>query len=76
MTKSDDDLQKILFGEVREMKIDIDDNTYVCIHTKRDTHSRTKTHTHIHIYKYIHIYRHIYVHTYIHMSQHNVGICM
>jgi hypothetical protein len=28
MTKPDDDLQKILFGEVREMKIDIND---ICI---------------------------------------------
>jgi hypothetical protein len=28
MTKSDDDLQKILFGEVKVMKIDIDD---ICI---------------------------------------------
>ena len=31
ITKSDDDLQKILFGEVKEMKIDII-NTYVCMH--------------------------------------------
>jgi hypothetical protein len=32
MTKPDDDLQKILFGEVKEMKIDIND---ICIDLKQ-----------------------------------------
>ncbi len=34
MTESDDDLQKIIFGEVKEMKIDIDD---ICIDLKKNT---------------------------------------
>jgi hypothetical protein len=33
MTKPDDDLQKILFGEVKEMKIDFHIVTYIYTHT-------------------------------------------
>jgi hypothetical protein len=34
MTESADDLQKIIFGEVKEMKIDVDD---ICVDLKKNT---------------------------------------
>ncbi len=58
MTKPDDNLQKILFGEVKEMKIDFDiDDIRVCVFVCVYTYICIYVYNYIYIYIYIYIYK-------------------
>jgi hypothetical protein len=68
MTKCDDDLQKKLFGEVKEMKIEVDD---MCIDLKKQKKIDDeieflkkryyKIHTYIRMYIFVSIYIYVYM---------------